>query len=180
MFTDEELIAIAKGAAERHVGVHDYLNGAGRPDWSPRAWIIEAMRKAMDELNSPWKDAVINELVVAHIYRAEHDSDPRKAIRDAITWNCQVALDPAVSSDARALIERGRASTPAAGAEIERLRELASTCYAGLGAECNLPEAWLDALSAAASGEPFSTEGLLPFTAASPAPEERDRLLNME
>lgn len=47
--------------------------------------------------------------------------------------------------------------------EVERLRELAATCYAGLGAECDLPEAWLDVLNAAANGEPFSTEGLLPY-----------------
>lgn len=53
--------------------------------------------------------------------------------------------------------------------EIERLRNLAGTCYAGLGAECNLPEPWLDALSAAANGEPFSTDGLLPFTLSTPS-----------
>ena len=51
-------------------------------------------------------------------------------------------------------------------AENKALRGLAATCYAGLGAECNLPENWLDALKAAADGEPFDTEGLLPFTAA--------------
>lgn len=47
--------------------------------------------------------------------------------------------------------------------ENERLRNLAATCYAGLGAECDLPENWLDALNNAASGEPFETEALLPF-----------------
>lgn len=47
--------------------------------------------------------------------------------------------------------------------EIEKLRQLASTCYAGLGGECNLPEAWLDVLNKAANGEDFSTEGLLPY-----------------
>lgn len=51
-----------------------------------------------------WKEAVIDELIVDHIYTKEHETNPRKAIQDAITWNCQVALDPAVSSDARALI----------------------------------------------------------------------------
>ena len=58
-----------------------------------------------DEL---WKDAVIDELVVCHIYNKEHDGDPRKAIHDAISWNVQVALDPLVSSDAQALIDKGR------------------------------------------------------------------------
>lgn len=47
--------------------------------------------------------------------------------------------------------------------EIDKLRQLAATCYAGLGGECNLPEAWLDALNKAANGEDFSTEGLLPY-----------------
>ena len=55
-----------------------------------------------------WREAVLNELIVAHIYTKEHDTNPRKAIQDAITWNCQVALDPAVSSDARKLVAQER------------------------------------------------------------------------
>ncbi|MBB6578979.1 putative membrane protein [Comamonas odontotermitis] len=51
-------------------------------------------------------------------------------------------------------------------AEIERLRTLAATCYAGLGGECDLPVIWLDALNDAANGEPFDTDGLLPYTSA--------------
>lgn len=54
------------------------------------------------------------------------------------------------------------AATPES--EIAALRDLAATCYAGLGAEHNLPEAWLDALSAASEGHPFTTEGLLPYS----------------
>lgn len=54
-------------------------------------------------------------------------------------------------------------------AENKALRGLAATCYAGLGAECNLPENWLDALNAAANGEAFDNEGLLPFTAGTVA-----------
>jgi len=53
----------------------------------------------------------------------------------------------------------------ALAAEVERLRGLAATCYAGLGAECDLPEVWLDALNSAANGEPFTTENLLPYAA---------------
>jgi hypothetical protein len=48
-------------------------------------------------------------------------------------------------------------------AERDRLRDLAATCYAGLGAELDLPEAWMDVFLAASEGKPFSTEGLLPF-----------------
>ena len=57
----------------------------------------------------------------------------------------------------------------------EAADELAAACYAGLGAECNLPESWLDALSAAANGEPFSAEGLLPFSAQESGELERLR-----
>lgn len=45
--------------------------------------------------------------------------------------------------------------------EVARLRELAGAAYAGLGAM--LPENWLDALYAASAGEPFTTDGLLPY-----------------
>lgn len=67
-------------------------------------------------------------------------------------------------------VEQLTADLDAAQAEVERLRGLAATCYAGLGAECDLPETWLDALNAAAGGEPFTTDGLLPF-AARPQPK---------
>lgn len=52
--------------------------------------------------------------------------------------------------------------------KLAALRELAATCYVGLGTEHDLPEAWLDALSAAADGRPFSAAGLLPYTAGKP------------
>ena len=57
--------------------------------------------------------------------------------------------------------------TPAgeSGAEIERLRELALCVYVGPAAVHDLPESWLDALSAAGHGEPFSCDGLIPYRA---------------
>jgi len=70
-----------------------------------------------------WREAVLNELIVAHIYTKEHDTNPRKAIQDAITWHCQVALDPAVSSDARALIAQERERAEKAEAEVARLKD---------------------------------------------------------
>ena len=63
-----------------------------------------------------WKEAVLNELIVCHIYNSSHDNDPRKAMQDAITCNCQIALDPTVSSEAQALIDRGAVESRA---EIE-------------------------------------------------------------
>ncbi len=55
-----------------------------------------------------WRDAVIDQLVVAHIYNDTHDADPRKAIRDLLEWTSSVALDPLVCYEARALVEQGR------------------------------------------------------------------------
>lgn len=72
-----------------------------------------------------WREAVLNELIVAHIYTREHDANPRKAVQDAITWNCQVALDPAVSSDARALIAQERERAERAEKRSRAMRELA-------------------------------------------------------
>lgn len=67
-------------------------------------------QSAVQSTDAVWKEAVISELVCCHIYNKEHDNNPRKAIQDAISWNCQVSLDPQVSSDAQALIDRGVAA----------------------------------------------------------------------
>ena len=58
---------------------------------------------------TPWEDAIIDGLVVAHVYRKEHDTNPSMALNDLISWHVRVALDPTVSSDARALVESGAA-----------------------------------------------------------------------
>jgi hypothetical protein len=57
-----------------------------------------------------WKEAVIDALVVAGIYQAKHDENPRLAIHDLIVWEQSIALDPLVSKEARDLIDRGRKS----------------------------------------------------------------------
>ena len=56
-----------------------------------------------------WREAVHDELVTTWTLSAENKDDPRKALQDIINWHVRVALDPAVSSDAQALIERGKA-----------------------------------------------------------------------
>jgi hypothetical protein len=50
-----------------------------------------------------FRRAVVDELVICHIYSRAHDCDPRKAIADIINWNVGAALDPAVSAEARKL-----------------------------------------------------------------------------
>lgn len=56
---------------------------------------------------NPWQEAITEALVVNCIYTKEHDDNPQKAIHDLLSWEIKVALDPAVSADARALIEQG-------------------------------------------------------------------------
>jgi hypothetical protein len=53
-----------------------------------------------------WKEAVIEACVVNCI--GWDESNPMKSVADLISWEVQIALDPAVSSDAQALIERGK------------------------------------------------------------------------
>lgn len=62
-----------------------------------------------------FEEAVREGLIAACIYdSATHDNDPLKAVSDLIGWNVTIALDPQVSSDAQALIDRGRAEQPKA------------------------------------------------------------------
>jgi hypothetical protein len=55
-----------------------------------------------------WKDAVIDAAVVGWTYCAADEDDPRGCLSRIMAMNTQIALDPAVSSEAAALIERGR------------------------------------------------------------------------
>lgn len=83
-----------------------------------------------------------------------HGDNNEAAMRSALT---EAGFDALLAKSDRA---------DALEAENARLRELVFACYAGLGGECDLPEPWLDALSHAGHGEPFSVEGLLPFTSS--------------
>lgn len=56
-----------------------------------------------------WREAVHDELVTTWTLSAENKDDPRKALQDIINWHVRVSLDPAVSSDAQALIYQGKA-----------------------------------------------------------------------
>jgi len=91
-----------------------------------------------------WKEVLLNELIIDHIYTKEHETNPRKAIHDAITWNCQVALDPAVSSDAQKLrdthLQRAEAAERKAE-EAARAIDLARRAMSGEGVE-DQGQAW--------------------------------------
>lgn len=56
-----------------------------------------------------WKQAIDDELVCCHIGTVDTFPDAKTALKNLIDWHVQIALDPAISSDARALVERGAA-----------------------------------------------------------------------
>jgi len=65
----------------------------------------ETLRRFIQEVD-PWRDAVIDE---ASCLFLSEDGTPREVLKRVIAANVQIALDPAVSSEAQALIDRGAA-----------------------------------------------------------------------
>lgn len=68
--------------------------------------------------NNPWKLAVIDQLVIAHILTAEHESDPLKAIQDLLAYHADIAVDPRVSGAAAKLVEQAKAEEREACAKL--------------------------------------------------------------
>lgn len=65
----------------------------------------------MDATIDPWRQAIDDELVATENCIVDGD-DPKAKLRELIDWHVAVALDPAVSNAAQALIDRGRAEGP--------------------------------------------------------------------
>ena len=74
---------------------------------------IDAIRAELAQEN-PWRDAIDAELICCHIGTADSFPDPKDALAALIDWHVAVALDPEVSSDAQALVDRGAAAFSAA------------------------------------------------------------------
>lgn len=64
------------------------------------------------EETNPWRDAVDAALVSAGLDCLAPDADPAASVRRLLEWHETMALDPAISERAQALIERGQASAP--------------------------------------------------------------------
>ena len=72
--------------------------------------VAESLRAALAEpAVNPWKDAVIEGLAVSWAITTENENDPVKAVNDLVESEVRIALDPSVSSEAQALIDKGRA-----------------------------------------------------------------------
>ena len=65
--------------------------------------------QARAEERAAWVSAIDEAIVCTHTDIFNDGDDPREAMRKILAWNHTVSTDPLVSSDAAALIERGRA-----------------------------------------------------------------------
>ena len=71
---------------------------------------FDSKRQASKSLAAnPWREAIDAQLVCLHLGTADSFNDANEALAALINWHVSVALDPEVSSDAQALIDRGRA-----------------------------------------------------------------------
>ena len=97
-------------------GEFDAMDAADKTRW--RNVIRQAFKEGARE-EREWRCAVENELATMESTCASY-ATPRDAIRALIDWHVFVALSPEVSSDAEALIERGRREAFEVVAKIER------------------------------------------------------------
>jgi hypothetical protein len=58
---------------------------------------------AVLSLESHWKQAIIDKLVINSIYSERLERDPYRAVHELLAWECDVALDPKVSKRAAEL-----------------------------------------------------------------------------
>lgn len=102
------------------------LRAHGLPVGTP-SQLADAFRLGMawadKARTSPWKSAVIDQLIIAHILTAEHESYPLKAIQDLLAYHADIAVDPRVSGAAATLVEQAKAEEREAC--IQRLRDRA-------------------------------------------------------
>ncbi len=84
--------------------------------WTPWHWA----KATVDDLKR-WKDALQEAGVIDWCLTKENEDDPCKLLADIVSYNVQIALDPAVSSDAQALIDKGKAESE------EEIRKLKAT-----------------------------------------------------
>lgn len=101
--SDDDLRDLADSACQEAlsfgVGVDAFLRLAhtvrSRAAHPPRAPSVAP------EPPNPWKDAVIDGLVVSWVLKDGHETNPRQALADLIGASVMQALDPAISKQAR-------------------------------------------------------------------------------
>ena len=79
---------------------------------TPTTLVYQAINAIRAELaqENPWRDAIDAELICCHIGTVESFPTAKYALNELINWYVKVALDPEVSSAAKALVDRGAAA----------------------------------------------------------------------
>ncbi len=99
--------------------------------WEPINNIADPLERfatlVLEADDGPWKSAVIDQLVIAHILTAEHESDPLKAIQDLLAYHTDIAVDPRVSGAAATLVEQAKAQEREACAKVCESRQTPGT-----------------------------------------------------
>lgn len=122
---------VERELSDMHITTHaDVLRYAHQEIDQLRAAL--AAKAAECEQLKVWEREVTDQLVCCHIYHAERHKIARCAVNELIDWNCKVALDPRVSSDAAALVDqsaRELAEAQRRVAELERvLKPYVNSC----------------------------------------------------
>lgn len=83
-----------------------------RQHHTANAWLypgdaIAVIQQAQPQPMNPWQQAIDDEMVALHLGGAW--GNPKACLKELLDWHVSVALDPSVSSDAAALVDRGRA-----------------------------------------------------------------------
>lgn len=89
-----------------HPMIEHALGPMATPQPSPTAPAAEAVQP------NEWREAVIDALVIHFALDEKTSTDPRAAVAAIAAITAQQALDPAISAEARALIEQGREQPP--------------------------------------------------------------------
>jgi hypothetical protein len=120
---NESVINVWRGRTQRaEAELETYRDScAAKADRIDRLGEQAVKLRAEVETLKRWRDAVIDAAVVGWTYCAADDADPRGCLSRIMAANAQIALDPTVSSEAEALIERGRQELRA---EVEALHSL--------------------------------------------------------
>ena len=72
---------------------------------------FDSKRQASKSLAAnPWREAIDAELVCLHLGTVDSFPTAKEALDALIDWHVATALDPEVSSAAKALVDRGRAA----------------------------------------------------------------------
>ena len=107
-----------RDAAQALLDSNDRGEGCARRDLEGALRVALAAPEPADDervAGDEWKLAVDYELVTCGATADSFDT-PARAVKELIDWHVRVALDPAVSGDAAALVERGRKEASAGDA----------------------------------------------------------------